>query len=177
MLIYLQTIGPDSEMERFARIYKVYKGILFHIAMEIFHKREDAEDVVQQTFFRIIQNMDKLDRVDDPKTRSYVVSVCKSCAIDLLRKRKKEISVEDIDEKILPQYTNDDLLSDAFRRLRPQYRELLLLRYHLGYGTSEIARMYRVNYETVRKRLQYAKKQLQKLLEEEGEENGEDPAD
>ncbi len=171
MLIYLQMTDSDENRDKFAQIYERYKGLMFHIAMSIFHSREDAEDVVHQAFLKIIDNLDKLAEADSPAARAYIVSICKTVSIDLLRKRRREVSVETIDETDLPQYTAEDALSDAFRRLKPQYRELLLLRYHLGYGTAEIARSLDLNYETVRKRLQYAKRALQELLDEGGEQD------
>ena len=50
MLIYLQMIDTPEERSKFEQIYLEYKGLMFHVAYDILHNEQDAEDAVHQGF-------------------------------------------------------------------------------------------------------------------------------
>lgn len=46
MLIYLQMLETPEEKSLFEQIYLEYCGLMFHVAYEILHNEQDAEDAV-----------------------------------------------------------------------------------------------------------------------------------
>lgn len=174
MLTELQGFGSDTERVRFELLYERYKGMMFRIASAFFPDQQDAEDAVHQSFLRIIEHLDRIGTADSPETRSYITAVCRTCSIDLLRKKRRETPTDAAEffEADPPPYPGEDPLADAFGRLAPQDRELLLMRYHLGYRNAEIAGKLHIRNDAVRKRLQYARARLKALLEE-ADENAE----
>uniref|UniRef100_UPI00237B055B RNA polymerase sigma factor n=1 Tax=Clostridioides difficile TaxID=1496 RepID=UPI00237B055B len=72
-----------------------------------------SEDAVHNAFLRIIKNIDKIDEVDSPRTKAFIVIIVERIAIDFYRKRKRE-KVSDIEEE----YKNREInfsIEDIFR--------------------------------------------------------------
>ncbi len=91
----------------------------------------------------IIDNLDKIENVDCPETKSYVVIISEHKAIDIIRSRKHilgEELLETIHGVDIP-LPGDNGLADAMSKLPARYREVLLLRFANGYSTREIAKM------------------------------------
>ena len=91
--------GKDLALEM-ERLYREYRTPMFRIALAILRDEGLAEDAVQQSFLKIFQNFEKIDRTDCNKTRSFIVILVKNTAIDLYRRRGREnvISFEDLEQ-------------------------------------------------------------------------------
>ena len=61
MIIYLQMLETPEEKSKFEQLYLEYKGLMFHVAYEILHNEQDAEDAVHQAFVKIAENIKKID--------------------------------------------------------------------------------------------------------------------
>ena len=170
LMLYLQMIPDEREHAKFEELYQRYKGLMFHRAKLILRVNEDAEDAVHTAFISIAENITKISKVDCPETRSYVVIIVERKALDMLRKRKGYVELEYIDAlaniEIPP--PGDGGLADAMSRLRPRYREVLILHCANGYTTKEIAKMLDMKHDSARKLVWRAKGALREILEEEG---------
>lgn len=170
MLIYLQTIETPEEKSKFEQLYLEYKGLMFHVAYNILHNEQDAEDAVHQAFVKIAENIKKIDDPMCPKTHSYVVTIVENKAIDQYRKLQKHKNVELIDDiqGMDVRYDGDNDLTKCILKLSARYREMILLRYHHGYSVREIANMMGISLVAAVKLDQRAKRKLKKLCEEAG---------
>ena len=170
MLIYLQMIDTPEERSKFEQIYLEYKGLMFHVAYEILHNEQDAEDTVHQAFVKIAENIKKIDAPVCPKTHSYVVTIVEHQAIDQYRRLQKHPSVELIEEiqGTNAHYEGDNDLTKCILKLPARYREMILLRYHHGYTVREIAKIMGLSLQAAIKLDQRAKNKLKKLCEEAG---------
>lgn len=81
MLIYMMMLETPEEKSLFEQIYLEYRGLMFHVAYEILHNEQDAEDAVHQAFVKIAENIKKIDDPMCPKTHSYVVTIVEHQAI------------------------------------------------------------------------------------------------
>lgn len=172
MLIYLSMIESDTDKSKFEIIYTSYKNLMLYQANKILGDPRDTEDVVHDSFLKIIKIIDKIEDPKCPKTRNLIVTIVERTAIDLYRRRKK-IPMLSMDEK----YVNvpgpreiDDLnektdLALAIATLPTRYREVLLLRYDSGFTEAEVAVMLSMSQENVHKTIQRAKKKLAEILE------------
>ena len=86
MLIYLQMIETPEEKTVFEQIYLEYRGLMYHVAYEILHNEQEAENAVHQAFVKIAENIKKIEDPLCPKTRSYVVTIVEHQAIDRYRR-------------------------------------------------------------------------------------------
>lgn len=179
MTKYLREIEKAPDKEKFRCIYEQYYKLLYCIAYEILHNEEDAEDAVQETFMRIVQNLFKISDPICPETKNFVVIICKNVAFTMLKKKKRE-KVEELadyypDERhhINPQKVCSDhdtirIVVQAILELSDRYRDCLYMELVQELGYQEIASVLGEKPETVRKRIQRGKKQLRKKLEERG---------
>lgn len=63
--------------------------LMLYIAHDILHDPHDAEDAVHEAFLRLAEMIEKIHEIDCPETRSLIVMITKSKAIDLYRKKKR----------------------------------------------------------------------------------------
>ena len=171
MITYLAMIDSPDDQQKFEKVYTKYRYLMLHVAYKILQNHHDAEDAVHQAFISIIENLDNIFEVDSPKTRSYIVIITERKAIDLLRKIQKRQTFE-FNEDISGveiSFEMDNPIATAIAKLSPQYREVLLMRYHNGFSAKEIASILSMSDSGVRKLIVRAKKALQELLEKEGE--------
>ena len=168
MIIYLQILETPEEKSKFEQLYLEYKGLMFHVANEILHNEQDAEDAVHQAFVKIAENIKKIDDPICPKTHSYVVTIVENKAIDQYRKQQKRQTVELIDDiqGTNVHYEGNNDLTKCILKLPARYREMILLRYHHGYSVREIAGMMGISLPAAIKLDQRAKNKLKKLCEE-----------
>ena len=170
MLIYLQALDSEADRSKFERIYDRYRALMLRAARRIVSNQSDAEDTVHQAFLSLLEHLDLVSAVDSPQTRALVVLITERRAIDLVRTQQKVIPMEPeaLAQGLAVPPTGHSVLADALLRLRAQDREVLLLRYALGYSAREIAKLLGMEHEAVRKRILRAKHALQAELEQEG---------
>ena len=173
MIMYLQMLETSEEKIRFEELVHTYKNLMFYVAKQILNNDYDAEDAVQQAFFAILKNFEKISEIKCPKTRSFVVTVVERKAIDLYRSKNRNAAVSFGEEFINIPACTEDVVSDrmdlamALAMLPTRYRELLLLKYDSGYSEQEIAAMFSMTTANVKKTIHRAKKKLETLLERE----------
>ena len=173
MLIYLQLIETEEDKSKFETIYLTYRDLMFYVAQRILNNEHDAEDVVHQSFLKII---DVLEKISDPvchKTKSLVVIVVERTAIDLYRKHKRRTTVPFDEGYALPSTpTQAEAMAHgysfarAMAALPARQREVLLLKYDWGYSNKEIAALLSMEEDNVRKTIQRAKQHLSTALQE-----------
>lgn len=167
VIIYLRMIEGDENKQRFAALYETYRGLMFYVANKLLQNTHDAEDAVHQAFISLAENFSKIDEIECPQTRTYVVLIVERKAIDILRKRNRqsEVSINEAVHGIEIPLPGDHGLADAMA-LPGHSHEILLLRYYNGYTTKEIAAAFGVSYAATKKQLTRAKNALRVKLEE-----------
>lgn len=173
MIVYLQMIETDEDKVRFERVYNAYRGLMYYVAYGILKNEEDAEDAVHQAFVSIIENLEKISEAECPKTRAFCVIVVERKALDMLRRRRGlagayEVELAGVE---VPMPVGSEL-EHALARLPARYREVLLLRFFLGYSTKEVAEILQISHAAALKLVSRAKGALARELEREGETHG-----
>lgn len=171
MLVYVQMLENEGDREKFEAMYWAYRGLLFHVSNRILQNVQDAEDAVQQTFLKIAENIETVAQPVHPKTRALVSIIAERTAIDLYRAKRRHPTV-DLDE--LPLFYTDRLpeegnLSAAIAVLPPRYRQVILLKYDLGYSNGEIGAFLGCTPETVSQIAHRAKEKLAVILQQKEE--------
>lgn len=125
---------------------------------------------MHMAFIKIAENIEKIDALDCPKTRSYIVTIAEHKAIDIYRKKNRHKQNEYLEEinGIEVTYDGDNLLTKSILNLPARYREVILLRYYHGYSVREIAALFDISLVAASKLDQRAKKKLKELCEKEG---------
>lgn len=175
MLVYLALIGDEADRTKFETIYNLYHNKMLQTADQILHDRHAAEDVTHQAFLKIIENLEKIVDVDSPKTQAFVVIIAEHLAINEYHRRRRHPAEElaewtAVETGMTPErnVSGRDAVGRAIAGLPPREREVVLLKYHVGYRTGEIAVLLGVSEDAVRKAAARGKKRLAELLREEG---------
>lgn len=97
-----KAVKPDSElvvllrkggMEAFDLLFERYAGRLYRFSFSLLKTREDSEEVVQETFFRIWEKRAGIS--DDKSFQSYLFTIAYHVIVDQARKRLKERKFEE----------------------------------------------------------------------------------
>jgi RNA polymerase sigma-70 factor, ECF subfamily len=142
--------------------------------------KQEAEDVVQETFVKIWRSIKKFDK--KKKFKTWIFRIARNTAIDFLRK-KKDISFsnfegEDGNNPIIdtiadPEPLPDELfdrqdLGAAFARvletLSVKYRTVLLMYYQEGLNFQEISEYLEEPVNTIKSRHRRALIQLRQVI-------------
>ncbi len=165
----------EQERQKLTDLYLHHQKSMMQIAMSILHRKEDAEDAVQNSILAISRHMDKLGDIEDYRTKAYVQTVVRNAAIDLYRKNQKagisyeELIVEPIDafdlEKVVCDNEEVKRVLYAIDTMDHDYREILTLYYLNEMKPREIADVLNRSYNTVRSQIHRGRQQLLKSLE------------
>ena len=78
--IVLSAVDLNSDdKNKFESIYNIHKNVLYYHALKIVRNESDAEDVLQEAFFKIAKNINAIDDVKSKETIcSYSILLTKS---------------------------------------------------------------------------------------------------
>lgn len=83
-------------MRKIEKIYREYYDTVFKYLFCLTHDKELSEDLVQETFVRMIKNIDKFE--GKSKLSSWLCEIAKNLWIDYLRKNKRKIELNENEE-------------------------------------------------------------------------------
>lgn len=153
-----------AEYERIADKYlnSVYKAVYAYC-----HKKESAEDAVQNAFIKLYEN--SAEFTDDDHIKRWLIRVAiNECKNGWLSFRSRNvISIEDITEE--PTYTQNEqsALWDILAKLPQNYRAVIHLYYYEGFSVRETAEILNISESNAQNRLMRARNKLKDLLEKE----------
>jgi RNA polymerase sigma-70 factor (ECF subfamily) len=172
----------DGDSAAFSTLLRRYEAKIFRLAMNITQNREDAEDVLQEAFFKAYEHLDQFQ--GNSKFYTWIVRIAVNQALMKLRKRKSDRSVS-LDEQIdtgedmvvreiatwdpdpEERYSQEELntiLTEAIEELAPIYRTVFTLRDVDGLSTEETAEALELSVPAVKSRLLRARLQLRDRL-------------
>ena len=165
----------------FKRKLFLIKDALYNYALKIVRNSDDAQDLVQDTYYKAYKSYHQFK--SGTNSKAWMFMILKNTFINNYRKLKREPSkvdyddIENIYEEIKSDWTNDnnldldfyqnlldDDLSAALAKLPVKMKEVFLLCDLEGYSYEEIADIVKVPVGTVRSRLHRARKFLQEEL-------------
>src|SRR4051794_39950289 len=74
----------DSSM--IGNIYDEFYRDVYHFALYFTNSKHDAEDITQETFIKVLNSLHLLK--DQSKKKSWILSIARNTAVDLIRKQK-----------------------------------------------------------------------------------------
>ena len=171
MFVYLQMIEAPEERSKFEELYLLYRDTMYAVAYRILQNPQEAEDAVHHAFLKIIENISKIQEIDCPKTKGYIVTIVENRAIDIYRRKKAHPAVPYNEETVgtIVEYDGDNLLAGCILKLPPRQRDIIVLKYQHGYELKEIAKMLGITYTNALAIEQRAKKKLMELYNKEVE--------
>ncbi|WLR55865.1 RNA polymerase sigma factor [Mesobacillus subterraneus] len=164
--LHQQKNPVDSNLE-FKQLFDLHKKSIFAMALSILRDSALAEDVMQETFIKLYQHQ---KHQDISNLKGWLLSVSRNMALDLYRKKKREItgyeeqyfdqehhkSTDPLDRMILRKY---------LELLDSEERQIVVLKDISGMKHREIAKIIEIPLGTVLWKYQMALKKLRKNIE------------
>jgi len=165
--------APSETGNNLEQIFREHHALVFRAAYRITGNADDAEDVLQTVFLRLM----KRDAASDPvgNMASFLHRAAVNAALDLLRVRQNVRNVPlDSLEPVLaePAYRNPDRvhssgevrewLRGALARLNPRIAEMFMLRFFDGKENPEIAKLMNTTPGTVAVTISRTRDRLEK---------------
>ena len=145
-------MGKSSLEQQISDYIIKYKENHYRLAYSYVHNVDDALDIVQESIYKAMSSMDSLKNPSYIKTWFYRILV--NTSLDLLRKRKRMIVVDD---EVLASYETGEIddylnidLQRALNSLPDNYRNVIVLRYFEDLKIKEIAEILDENINTVK---------------------------
>ena len=150
--------------DHFEKAVETYGDMLFRISLTLLADTYDAEDAVQETFYRYVAKAHHF--TGDEHRKAWLIRVCINICKDMLRRRVRDVhlSLDDLTDYGIPDEEVGVL--DAIMSLPVIYREVVLMHYVEDYKVAEIAEILQITPSAVKKRLQYARDKLRIQLDE-----------
>ncbi|SFA70959.1 MULTISPECIES: RNA polymerase sigma factor [unclassified Bacillus (in: firmicutes)] len=153
-------------------IYELYYRDVYHFALYFTNNKQEAEDITQETFMKVMKNHHTLKESSSMKT--WIISIARNTAIDLKRKQKwvsflpdwfqkEEVDSETTEQKIIKKDEWVEL-QDALLRLKPHYRTLVILRGLKELTIKEVSEILEISEQKVRVDYHRAIQQLKKQV-------------
>ena len=157
---------------RFEALYTQYANDVLRVSFFYLGDRQQAEDVTQDVFVRLLTNAPDLE---PGKEKAWLLKVALNRCRDLWRaawvKRvvlgSPAMELTPAPDQLEDRLERQELLA-AIRRLPADFRDVILLHYYQGYGIAEIAQMLGVPEGTISSRLSRGRKKLEEILKESG---------
>ena len=154
------SLRTDEEIEK---IYNRHVDTVYRICFSFMKNAADTEDLVQETFLKLIVSGKSFDSEEHEKAWLIVTAsnTCKDALKDW--RRNVENIEEHLDVKGTAACEEDDVM-EAVLSLPVKYKDVVYLYYYEGYKTHEIAKILHCPQSTVRNRLSRARKLLKNRL-------------
>ena len=175
-LVLLSSTKSEASEIDLTALVETYSALLFRVAHSVLRSRSEAEDIVQDTFLRVLQHPHSLPAVRD--MRLWLVRIAWNLAIDRVRRTRPQQADRDFIDTLTASTLPADRALDHSRRmaavlaeierLPKSERHVLLLASLEELDTAEIAAIIHRTESAVRALLFRARTRLRQRLEKGG---------
>lgn len=170
LAIYLAMLETETDQRQFTRLYEAYEKKLYAVALRILGESTRAEDAVQQAWFQLLRNWERVSALSWEEAGGYAVTTVKNAALDVLRAESRTVSLPDSWDP--PAREEDEgayqYLVSLIHALPAGYRRVLELKCVEEQSNREIARRLKLKESTVATRVLRGRTMLRERLEQEG---------
>ncbi|HWM93532.1 MAG TPA: sigma-70 family RNA polymerase sigma factor [Thermoanaerobaculia bacterium] len=160
-----------TRTDRLAELFDTHQRRLFHLALRLCSDREEARDLVQETFLRAARQSGAV--AGEPWLVRTLVNLCKDRyrRLAVRSRAREEMTRDGQQDRSGPEeaHVARATVRAALARLAPRRRAVLVLHELEGRPVRDVARLLGVTEVTIRWHLLAARRELAKVLRAEGE--------
>ena len=176
----------EGNQTAYKLLVKRYRNGLYNMVYQMIKNREEAEDLVQETFMKAFNSLDSYN--DNYAFSTWLYKIAFNHCIDAIRKKKlrtlpldKPIQLQAGEvhhqirdeshspEKVLLFAEKRTLIQKSIKSLPERYRIAIVLRHQEERSYEEISEILKIPLGTVKARIFRAREMLKKKLREESE--------
>lgn len=163
----------------FVSLYNRYKGAVYAFCVKMLLDKSLAEDVVQDTFLRVYENRERL--ASAASFKSWLFTIARNQCLNQLRRNQRQVPLADdatvtdaetafgsAKESPAGQMEKSEriaLVNHFLAQLKPDYREVIVLREYQNLSYEEIAAVTKSTLSAVKSRLFKARRKLAGFME------------
>ena len=160
-------------------IYDRFGDRLYHYLILKLGSASDAEDVLQEVFYRLVRYRVRFRFIRDPA--AFVFRLARNEAIRLIRRKGRETSgsgsIAEIAATIQHELNGPDpgllnRISEALARIPENQREVIVLKFFEELTFKQISAVCNITLNTAASRYRYGMQRLRVLMEERHERHG-----
>lgn len=148
--------------DEFERIFNLYSKDIYRISYSYLLNKEEAEDVVQKTFYKYYIKIKKL-KLNDLELKKWLFRVAVNESKDYLKSFWHSKREKLIDNNIT--IKNNDSILLYLQNIPNNYRTTLYLYYYEGYSIKEISHILKKSESAIKMNLSRGKDYLRKEME------------
>jgi RNA polymerase sigma-70 factor (ECF subfamily) len=168
--VMLSDVTRAPLSEELDRIFREHHHLVFRTAYCVTGSREDAQDVAQTIFLRLLRRDSPPDLLKNPKAYLYRAAV--NLSLNTIRSRRRHVQVNDAEsfEKLVtpaaPDATEElhKRLYEAIAELDAESSQVLILRYVHNYSIADIAKLLGKSYTLITVRLFRSRTRLKQII-------------
>jgi len=151
----------EGDREAFMTVTSLYQKKVFLLAFSFFHNREDAMDVVQETFLRLYQKVNMFQK--GKSFQNWLLQIAKNICIDYYRKnyqKKREFETgKSIEEMNLPLQNKENpldsvdlktIFSRCLKKITEKQRMIFVMKHYNQLKYREISQILNISLGTVK---------------------------
>lgn len=165
----------NGNVNDYAFLVEKYKHMVFTLTIRIVKNREEAEEVSQDVFVKAYKNLKNFK--GESKFSTWLYKIAYYASLDVLKRNKRQISVENIDTVRERDFknTNDSLnflhdierkkiINEALLKLSEDERVIITLFYYEELPIKEISKVIDLSEDNIKIKLFRSRKKLAELL-------------
>lgn len=164
----------NHDEQAFSYLYDNYGSALFGIIYKLVEDKELAEDIMQEAFIKIWNNVESYDSTKG-RLFTWMLNITRNLTIDTLRSKsyKKQAKIHN-NENAVDNFVDISSGADRFdslgirkhlSNLKNDQKQIIDLAYFSGFTQDEISKKLSIPLGTVKTRMRTAIMALRKLLE------------
>jgi RNA polymerase sigma factor (sigma-70 family) len=159
------------EEQAYSFLYDRYSRALFLVIKQIIPQQEVAEDLLQETFVKVWQNIHTYDG-SRGRLYTWMLSIARNLSIDRTRSKEfnKQSKTSSLQENVYSSTPTEEArvtdtgLKKVLNSIPEENARLIDLAYFKGYTQEEIAKILAMPVGTVKTRMRSAIASLRKLI-------------
>lgn len=160
---FLQQLKSGDE-QAWTHLSKEYGTRIYNYLRHRLPTTEDIEDVLNETMGAAVRAIPKFD--GNVTLTTFLFSLANRKIADFWRRHH---TTTELPETLMDAGVNSDSIEfqEILKKLRPAHLQVLLMRYHVGLGVDEIAKVLGQSYKSTESLLSRARMDLRKALDNE----------
>lgn len=178
----------NGDNSAWAQLVEEYRGLIYSICVQYSDSQADVDDLAQDTFVKIWANLASFD-AERGELKNWIATVARNQRVDRYRRNGRQRCTESLDsvtgereeqgmqplsQRIVDHRPTPDemaernemqtFISSAVRRVSPEMREVVRMRFLLEMDSHEVAHRLRIPEGTVKSRTSRGRAQLVQML-------------
>ncbi|MFA7032696.1 MAG: sigma-70 family RNA polymerase sigma factor [Bacilli bacterium] len=165
MLVSLETVNrlKNNDNQAFEEIYQTYYRLIFCLSFSLLKDRYLAEDVTQDVFIKMMENITSLKR--SSQFHAYLLAIAKNTTLNELKKRR-DIPSDQIEQVTKQDDNHHFFIEEMHQYLTIEENEVIIYKIIYDFTFQEISHLFSFSLSSTYRLYRSALKKIKRHYEE-----------